>query len=189
MDYSSDLTEKAVIGIIINSYSSCYSNLIHNSKKDSFDFESSDKTHCLEVTTILPINVINAMEYEKSLIKNKIANKNKVFDAKYNDSGELLYYHGGDLSELRYLVLRSISVKTIKAIKRIKKNKMNIKSLELALYVDDGGIIDSKKDIQYILYSEEFANSILTKIFYIGRSTFFVIEKNKITEFTRKVKG
>ena len=80
LDYSSKRMEEFAIRVISKSYDCKYSKYIWHDKDDDFDFTSPDDKVALEVATILPQNIRNAIEYEKA-IDNPIG----------NTDGELFY--------------------------------------------------------------------------------------------------
>ena len=50
-------------------------------KDDNFDFTSLDNVVALEVATILPNNIINAIQYENALNNGKTPDINKVINS------------------------------------------------------------------------------------------------------------
>ncbi len=92
LNYSSEKMEKFSIRVIAESFNKLYDDYIWQDKKDDFDFTSLDDKSALEVTSIIPINEINAVEYEKALDKCKIPNINKVIDARIDNNDELITY-------------------------------------------------------------------------------------------------
>ena len=102
LNYSSAIMEEFAIRAISKSFDESYSNYIWHDKDDDFDFTSLDDTIALEVATILPSNVINAIKYEKALDTGKTPDAKKVISAHIDDEGELLTYYG-----ISYFVHRS----------------------------------------------------------------------------------
>ena len=84
------IMEEFAIRTISKSFDESYSNYIWHDKDDDFDFTSLDDTIALEVATILPSNVINAIKYEKALDTGKTPDVKKVISAHIDDEGGII---------------------------------------------------------------------------------------------------
>lgn len=173
--------EEFAIRTISKSYNNLYSNFIWHDKDDDFDFTSQDDTVAIEVATILPINEINAIQYENALEKGKNPNLNKVINAQINDERELLTYYGGSMSEIRKLVIKMIKIKEVKRVNRIKKYIQ----YELCLCINEGGLFNTVNDFDFIIKSGVLNDTGFSKLFLITCRNFYVISNNKIKEYRR----
>lgn len=183
LDYSSKRMEEFAIRVISKSYDCKYSKYIWHDKDDDFDFTSPDDKVALEVATILPQNIRNAIEYEKTIDKGKKPDSSKVYNSKVDDIGELLYYHGSSMDEIRKLISVMVNKKEKKRKKRLK-----IYSLyELCLCINDGGLFNDKLDFDFIISSGILKTTFFSKLFLITASNFFVISDNLIVEYDRKI--
>lgn len=184
LDYSSATMEKFAIRVIANSFDESYSNYIWHDKDDDFDFTSVDDAIALEVITILPCNVINAIQYERALDKDKIPNVKEVVDAQIDQEGELLIYYGGSMDEIRNTIVEAISKK---GIKRAKRKKLYYR-YELCLCVEEGGLFNTPSNFRFIIDKYVLSSTKFSRLFIITCSNFYVIENNEIKEYRRIIK-
>lgn len=181
LNYSSAIMEEFAIRAISKSFDESYSNYIWHDKDDDFDFTSLDDTIALEVATILPSNVINAIKYEKALDTGKTPDAKKVISAHIDDEGELLTYYGGSMDEIRNAVIEMINKKEIKRNKRVKKYCR----YELCLCIDEGALFNTPSDFEFIVNSRILNFTGFSRLFLITCNNFYVIENNKISEYSR----
>ncbi len=183
LDYSSKVMEEFAIRVISKAYDSKYSKYIWHDKDDDFDFTSPDDQVALEVATILPKNIRNAIEYEQAIDKGKKPDPAKVYNSKVDDDGELLFYYGGSMEEIGKSINKMIEKKENKRKKRAKKYNL----YELCLCIDDGGLFNNKLNFDFIIRSGILKITEFSKLFLITSSNFFVISDDLIVEYARKI--
>lgn len=181
LDYSSANMENFAINAISKSYDNSYASYIWHDKDDDFDFTSSDDSTALEIATILPSNIINAIKYEKALDNGKNPDAQKVISACTDKYGELLIYYGGSMEEIREAAIKMINKKEEKRKKRLKKYKR----YELCLCIDEGSLLNAPSNFEFIINNGILDKTGFSRLFLITCSKFYVIEKNKINEYER----
>lgn len=181
LNYSSAIMEKFAIRTISKSFDEIYSTYVWHDKDDDFDFTSLDNVTALEVATILPSNVINAIKYEKALDAGKTPDINQVVSAYIDKSRELIIYYGDSMDEIRKAIKNMIYKKEIKRKKRIKKYYR----YELCLCIDEGALFHTTKAFEFIVESRFLNNTGFLQLFLITCTNFFVIENNEIREYPR----
>ena len=181
LNYSSEIMEKFAIRVLSKSFDQIYENYIWHNKDNDFDFTSQDDTIALEVATILPQNIINVIQYEKTLDNGKIPDIYKVISAHVDSDGELLSYYGGSMYEIRKAIVNMIDKKESKRINRTKKYVR----YELCLCIDEGALFNTVRDFEFIINSNILNRTGFSRLFLITSSNFYVIENNIIQEYKR----
>ena len=171
--------EEFSIRTIRKSYKSFYCDYIWHDKEDDFDFTSPDDKIALEVVTILSKNEINAIQYEKALDSNKSPDISRVINSHADNEGELLYYHGGTMSEIKDAVIEAILKKEEKRKKRTKKYNC----YELCICINEGGLFNRCCDFKFIF--KTLKTTKFSRVFIITCLNFFVVENNQIEEYKR----
>ncbi len=183
LDYGSKKMEKFAITIISKSFDNSYDNYLWHDKDDDFDFTNPNGTIALEVATIIPLNEINAIQYEKALDKGKTPDVTKVDWAHIDKDCELIAYYGGSADEIRASVLSMINKKEEKRIKRLKKYIR----YELCLCIDEGALFNMPDNFNFIVESGVLKTTGFSRLFLITCSNFYVIENNIIQEYKRVI--
>ena len=181
LNFDSNRIEDFAIKVIQKSYDNLYEQYVWHGKDDNFDFTSSNDKFALEVASIIPLNELNVIQYEKALDKGKKPDARKVVDACINDKGEMLTYYGGSMSEIRSAVLKMISQKELKRKRRSKADVI----YELCLIIDDGGLFNSSRDFDFIIRSNILNTTGFSRLFIITCSNFYIVEGEKIEEKER----
>ena len=170
---SSDTYEEFSIKVLTLSYDSKYSNFIYHGKDDEFDYTSSDDDVALEVVSIIPDNIINAVKYENAMEKGKKPDSEKVLLSKTDSDGNLIMYYGGSIGEIKQKIKDSIQIKKNKTLRRKKYKKY-----KLCICIHDGGLLSSKESLYYLLKDDFLKNMIYDKVFFITRCNFYVWDRS-----------
>lgn len=182
--YDKKVMESFALRVLTKSFDAEFGEYFSPDNTNNFDFLSKDGKSALEVTTIIPQNVMEAYKYEKEYHKGKrnLSTK-RIKNVKTRDDGSLRSYYGGDMREIACKILETINIKHHKAIKRIKN--LNVNSVDLCICMDDGGLFDLNS---FEIAFEGFEDYIFENIFFITSSYF--VRYNKIhnfQEYERKI--
>lgn len=179
--YDKNIIEPFALSTIAKSFDAIYADYRSPESTDNLDYISPDGSKAIEITTVIPNNVIGGFVYDKALSKGKNPSPNKIKKAKVDASGNLLSFYGGSMSEIRRGIIERIEEKNDKVIKR--KIKYSYKSVDLCICIADGSLFD--------LYSFQTAFCDLQKyvfdnIFFITPSYFIRFDKiNGFQEYRR----
>lgn len=182
--YDKNIIEPFALKTISKSFSENYSKYFSPKDLDNFDYISEDGISALEITTVIPLNVMEAYKYEKLLNQgNKTPCTKTIADVKTTDDGSLVSYYGGSIHEIKINVSKAISKKNDKAKKRIINSK--IKTADLCVCIEDGGLFE-KKDFES--FFSNLNETLFENIFFITSSHFISYNKNEgFIEHERKI--
>ena len=175
--YDKKIIEEYSIKTISNSFNCKYSTYYSLDNTDNFDYLSEDKRAALEITTVIPQNVLEAYVYEKqhSVGKNNLSTK-KIKNGKYSDDGAILSYYGGSMQEIKIGIQNAIKKKQDITIKRCENSPIEV--VDLCVCVQDGNLFDLHS---FEIAFGSFKECIFDNIFFITPSHF--IRYNKLTGF------
>lgn len=175
--YDKKIIEDYSLNTICNSFDCKYSTYYSPDNMDDFDYLSEDKRAALEITTVIPKNVLEAYIYEKQHSLGKInLSTNKIKNGKYDNDGSILLYYGGSMSEIKNGIQNAINKKQDISIKRCKKSLVEV--VDLCVCIQDGSLFDLKS---FEIAFDNFKEYIFDNIFFITPSYF--IRYNKHTGF------
>ena len=174
--YDKKVTEpfaKKTIGL---SFDKKYLDYYAPKSTDDFDYISPDGENALEVTIVIPKNEMYAYVYEKEKDKHKEKSTLKTSQikmAKLNDDGDLSFYYGGSMGEIKTKIKEELNIKQNKAINRLKEK--HYKSVDLCMCINDGSLFDQ---YSFELAFNDLNRYIFDNIFFITRSRFVVYNRN-----------
>lgn len=168
--------ESYAIDILGKFYDSKYLSMIWNNGLDEFDFTNEDSSIALEVMVVISESTKKVLQYESSLKKGRNYYKPQIMNSRFDDDGNLLYYGGGSIIELKNIIKESIKEKEEK---RKKRNKI-FGSYELCLCVDDGGLFDKKSSFNFIIDEKILDKTEFSTLFIITSYNLFIIKNNQI---------
>ena len=172
--YDKQETESFALSAITQSFSNSYGAYIKPKGTNNFDFVSEDGLSALEVTLVVPKNVMEAYRYEKEQKRGKQnLSLNKIKNVKLTDDGRLFYYYGGSVGEIKAGILGAIKEK--KASKR--KSASDVEKVDLCICIEDGGLFNLQTFERYINIEKD---NVFENIFFI---TSRFIRYNKDTGF------
>ena len=117
-NYDKNIIEPFALSTIAKSFDAIYADYHSPESTDNLDYISPDGSKAIEITTVIPNNVIGGFVYDKALSKGKNPSPNKIKKAKVDASGNLLSFYGGSMSEIRRGIIERIEEKNDKVIKR-----------------------------------------------------------------------
>lgn len=183
--YDKEIMEQFAKDVISKSFDYKYFKYIKPVNTDNFDFISPDGLNALEVTSVIPKNVLEAYQYEKEMAKGKTnLKKQRIKEAVFKDDGSLSSYYGGSFGAIIKEIKNAVEEKNTKAKRR--KELRNYDSVDLCICVQDGGLMDL---YSYKIAGFAFDNSEFDNIFFITQSFFFRYSKNTgFEEYQRVIK-
>ena len=182
--YDKNIIEPFALNAISKSFSKNYINYFSPEDLDNFDYISADGVSALEITAVIPRNVMEAYKYEKLLNKgNKIPSAKTITDVKTTGDGNLVSYYGGNMHEIAFGVLNAINKKNDKAKKRITNSK--IKIVDLCICIEDGCLFELQ---DFESFFSNLNDTLFENIFFITSSHFISYNKNEgFVEHKRKI--
>lgn len=144
------------------------------SNKDNFDLISPMNDNALEVTTVIPKNIIASYKYEKAMAKGK---KNlrisQIKGAQFKEDGTLHSCNGCSIKEIIESTYIAIKEKKRIAEKRMREHKYIC--VDLCLCMFEGGLFDLTS---FELAFNDLHQYPFSNIFFITNSCFIVFNKN-----------
>lgn len=181
--YDKEIIEPFAISTIAKSYDPSYAFYYSPKDTDNFDYISEDGLKAVEISLIVPQNEIRGFVYQKELQKGKVPSFKKINEAKVNDEGQLIYYNGGSMSEVKRLIRERLEEKNEKALKRIEKH--SYQAIDLCFCVADGSLFDC---FSFELAFADLKKYVFDNIFFITPSHFIRYSKeNGFQEYARIV--
>lgn len=151
---------------------------------DNFDYISPLEESAIEITCVIPQNEINAYIYEKLKYKKKLNLKTKhIKELKLKTNGNISYYYGGSIKEIKNKIYNSLETKNKKALNRLKNRPY--KYVDLCLCIQDGSLFDLST---FELNFNDLYKYIFQNIFFITPSHFIVYNNDYgFKEFPRLI--
>lgn len=88
------------------------------------------------------------------------------------------------MDEIREKITSAIRIKEEKRLKRKKKYR----NYELCFCIDEGGLFNTKFDFDFVINKKLLESTGFSRLFIITTNNFFVIERNGITSYEKKLK-
>lgn len=173
--YSKNILELFALNVLTLSFDTNYGNYYAPKNSDNFDFISPDNISALEITSVIPKNEMEAFVYEKLKAHGKQNLKfSRIKGLKLTDNGNIKFYYGGSMSEIKSAIRYCIDSKQEKALKRLKSQPF--KSVDLCICINDGALFDK--------YSFELAFDDLDK--YLFSNILFITSAHFI-RYNKKI--
>ena len=141
---------------------------------DNFDLISPMNDKALEVTTVVPKNIIESYKYEKALAKGKKnLKKSQIREAQFKEDGTLQSCSGCSIKEIIHNTYIALKGKKEKAEKRMCEHQYIC--VDLCICMFEGGLLDlSSFELAFNdLHQYPFSN-----IFFITSSCFIVFNSD-----------
>lgn len=152
-----------------------YGSFDYHDADDEFVFTSKDKTWALEQTSYIARNLVNATEYEKTILKGKTAERRRVIDGCFDADGDLLAFFGDEMESTREGVLKRILDKDEKCRKRLLIEP-SFKTIDLIVTVPENPLFNDKNSIVPLNSQIKNEKVVFNKIILLFVETIYVID-------------